>query len=157
MSTAAVTLAPRMTIAREAPGAWRAMLALGEAAKGGDALLRELVKVRVSQLNGCAYCLDMHTIDARALGEREQRLYALDGWREAPFYTPRERAALALAEAITRVADGHVPDAVYDEAAALFAPAELAELIWQIVIMNAWNRIALTTRMVPGEYRRETS
>ncbi|MFE2421337.1 carboxymuconolactone decarboxylase family protein [Streptomyces hokutonensis] len=113
----------------------------------------ELIRIRASQLNGCAFCLDMHTKDARAAGETEQRLYALNAWRETPFFTERERAALALAEAVTLVHDGHVPDAVYAEAAAAFDEAQVAALIWATTVINAYNRIAIATRMVPGGYQ----
>ena len=150
---AIATLTPRIAIEREAPAHYRAMLALARVETSLERRLVELVKVRVSQVNGCAYCLDMHGQDARAAGESEQRLATLPAWRETPFFSERERAALALAEAITLVADGHVPDAVYAEAAELFAPPALAELIWQITIINAWNRIAVSTRMEPGHYR----
>ncbi|MCQ9182696.1 carboxymuconolactone decarboxylase family protein [Streptomyces sp. IBSBF 2953] len=113
----------------------------------------ELVRTRASQLNGCAFCLDMHTKDARAQGESEQRLYALNAWRETPFFTERERAALALTEAVTLVHDGHVPDAVYAEAAEVFDEAQLAALIWAATVINAYNRIAIATRMAPGAYQ----
>lgn len=114
--------------------------------------LLELVKTRVSQLNGCAFCLDMHTQDARAAGETEQRLYALNAWRETPFYTPRERAALTWAEAVTRL-EGHVPDAVYDEVRPHFTEKELADLTWGVVAINGWNRVAISFRTVPGTYK----
>ena len=113
----------------------------------------ELVRIRASQLNGCAFCLDMHTKDARAQGESEQRIYALDAWRETPFFTERERAALALTEAVTFVQDGHVPDAVYAEAAEVFDEQQVAALIWAATVINAYNRIAIATRMVPGAYQ----
>src|SRR5215469_5237328 len=112
------------------PEAWTAVRNLEQAirASGLEASLLELIKIRASQLNGCAYCLDMHTKDARAKGETEQRIYVLPAWREAPFYTPRERAALAWTEAVTLVHQGHVPDEVYDEAAAQFDQPELSSL-----------------------------
>ncbi|WP_406439703.1 carboxymuconolactone decarboxylase family protein [Streptomyces sp. NBC_00631] len=113
----------------------------------------ELVRIRASQLNGCAFCLDMHTKDARAQGETEQRIYALNAWRETPFFTERERAALALAEAVTLVADGHVPDGVYAGAAEVFDEPQLAALIWAVTVINAYNRTAIATRMVPGAYQ----
>ncbi|MGN9759389.1 carboxymuconolactone decarboxylase family protein [Streptomyces sp. SD31] len=113
----------------------------------------ELIRIRASQINGCAFCLDMHTKDARAAGETEQRVYALNAWRESPFYTERERAALALTEAVTLVIDGHVPDEVYAEAAAVFDEAQIAALIWAATVINAYNRIAIATRMVPGAYQ----
>ncbi|QJT03623.1 carboxymuconolactone decarboxylase family protein [Streptomyces asoensis] len=113
----------------------------------------ELIRIRASQLNGCAFCLDMHTKDARAQGEAEQRIYALNAWRETPFFSDRERAALALAEAVTLVHDGQVPDAVYAEAAEVFDEAQVAALIWATTVINAYNRIAIATRMVPGAYQ----
>ncbi|MER6013294.1 carboxymuconolactone decarboxylase family protein [Streptomyces bluensis] len=113
----------------------------------------ELIRIRASQINGCAFCLDMHTQDARAQGETEQRIYALNAWRETPFFSARERAALALAEAVTLVHDGHVPDAVYAEAAEVFDEEQIAALIWAATVINAYNRIAIATRMVPGAYQ----
>jgi AhpD family alkylhydroperoxidase len=153
MTTATEALTPRLKIWREAPDIYRAMEALSAAAGGADQTLDDLITIRVSQLNGCAYCIDMHTKDARVSGETEQRIYALSAWRETPFFTPRERAALALAEAITNLGDGHVPDEVYAEAAMHFDAAELSRVIWWIAIVNTWNRIAITTRIVPGTYR----
>jgi AhpD family alkylhydroperoxidase len=114
--------------------------------------LLELVKTRASQLNGCAFCLDMHTQDARAAGETEQRLYALSAWRETPFFTNRERAALAWTEAVTTL-DGHVPDAVYEEVRPHFTEKELADLTWAVVAINGWNRLAISFRAVPGTYK----
>ncbi|MEU1313719.1 carboxymuconolactone decarboxylase family protein [Streptomyces tibetensis] len=111
--------------------------------------LLELVRIRASQINGCAFCLDLHTRDARAQGEEERRLHTLNAWRETPFFTERERAALALTEAVTLVHDGRVPDAVYAEAAAVFDENQIAALIWAATVINAYNRIAITTRMVP--------
>jgi AhpD family alkylhydroperoxidase len=119
-----------------------------------DARLRELVRIRASQLNGCAYCIDMHTKDARAIGETEQRIYALPAWRETPFFTERERAALAFTETLTRVADTHVPTEAYDEVGCVFTPDEVAALISLIVTINAWNAIAVSTRAwEPGSYQ----
>jgi AhpD family alkylhydroperoxidase len=113
----------------------------------------ELVKIRASQINGCAYCLDMHTKDAIALGEDPQRLHVLPAWREAPWYSERERAALALTEAMTRLTPGGVPDDVFAAAAAVFTEHELAGVIWAVTVINAWNRIAITSRMEPGHYQ----
>ena len=115
--------------------------------------LRELVKLRASQLNGCAYCIDMHWKDARARGESEQRLYGLDAWEESPYYTDRERAALRWTEAVTNVQDGHVADAVYDAVRSHFSEQELVDLTWAIAAINAWNRIAIAMRAVPGRYK----
>ena len=115
--------------------------------------LLELIRIRASQINGCAFCLDMHTKDARAADETEQRIYALSAWRETPFYTERERAALALTDAVTLVHDGHVPDEVYAEAAGVFDEAQIAALIWVATVINAYNRIAIAQRMAPGGYQ----
>jgi AhpD family alkylhydroperoxidase len=115
--------------------------------------LIELVKMRTSQINGCAFCLDMHSKDARAAGETEQRLYALNAWSETPFFTDRERAALAWTEAVTLVADGHVPDAVYEEAMQQFSEEELVNLTMAVVTINGWNRLSIAFRAVPGEYQ----
>jgi AhpD family alkylhydroperoxidase len=119
-----------------------------------DPRLRELIRVRASQINGCAYCVDMHTKDARAIGETEQRLYGLAAWRETPYFTERERAALAFTESVTLLADGHVPDAAYADVAAHFTPDEIAALIGLMVTINAWNRIAVSSRAwAPGSYQ----
>lgn len=119
---------------------------------GLEGSLLELVKTRASQINACAYCLDMHWKDAKANGETEQRLYGLAAWREAPYYTDRERAALGLTEAVTRIADGGVPDEVIAAAEPHFSPEELAALLFAIVAINSWNRLAISSRAVPGSY-----
>src|SRR5690606_37327150 len=119
---------------------------------GLEAVLTHLVRLRASQLNGCAYCVDMHWKDLRALGENEQRLYGLVVWRECPWYTARERAALAWTEAVTLV-QGGVPDATYEEVRQHFTDAELAELTFAIVAINAWNRLSVAARGEPGHYR----
>ena len=146
----------RIPFYRVAPGAVEAMRGL-EAyvrASGLEPRLLELVKTRVSQINGCAYCLDMHTQEARAHGESERRLHALAAWREAPFYTPHERAALAWAEALTLVHQGHVPHDVYEEARRHFTERELVDLSLAIVAINGWNRLAIAFRYPePGSYR----
>jgi AhpD family alkylhydroperoxidase len=142
---------PRMEIGRHARHSYRAMIAFDGTIEL-DSALGDLVRIRASMLNGCAYCVDMHTKDARAAGESEQRLYALATWHEAPFFTDRERAALALTDAMTLIAETHVPPEVYDQAAQHFDEPELAQLIWAITAINAWNRIAVATRMLPGEY-----
>ncbi|MGB8961522.1 MAG: carboxymuconolactone decarboxylase family protein, partial [Pseudonocardiaceae bacterium] len=103
--------------------------------------------------NGCAYCIDMHSKDARARGETEQRLYALNAWRETPFYTERERAALALTEAITLITDGHVSDEVYEQARRVFDEKEVGQIIWAAAVINTWNRLAIAARSVPGSYQ----
>jgi AhpD family alkylhydroperoxidase len=115
--------------------------------------LLHLIKLRVSQINGCAYCIDMHSKDLRAAGDTEQRLYLLDAWREAPFYTDRERAALAWAEAVTRVTEGHVPDNVYEQARSQFMEEELVNLTLAVVTINAWNRLSIAFRSVAGAYQ----
>jgi len=115
--------------------------------------LRELIKLRVSQINGCAYCIDMHWKDARAAGESEQRLYSLPAWRECPYYTERERTALMLAEELTRIADRHVPEDVHEQAREQFDKQELDDIIWAITAINAWNRISIGSRRVPGDYQ----
>ena len=140
-----------------ASDAAKALIALQQAIEtsGLDHSLSELVKIRASQINGCAYCIDMHTTDARALGETEQRIYALSAWRETPFFTPRERAALAWTESLTLLSQTHVPDEVYDEVRAHFEEKELVLLTWAVVAINAWNRIAISFRNVPGTYRRQ--
>jgi AhpD family alkylhydroperoxidase len=115
--------------------------------------LQHLVKTRASQINGCAYCLDMHSKDARAAGETEQRLYALNAWRETPFFTDRERAALAWAEAVTLVAESHVPDDVFKEARQHFSEEELVNLTMALVAINGWNRLSIAFRAVPGDYQ----
>ena len=142
-----------------APSIYKAMLRLNAEAHHVtfDPKLTELVKVRVSQINGCAFCLDMHTKDARALGETEIRLHVLAAWREAPFYSERERAALAFAEAVTLLPHGPVPDDVYNEAARVFSGEELAILLWQTIVINAWNRMAVPTHMEPGHYQPATA
>jgi AhpD family alkylhydroperoxidase len=118
-----------------------------------DPRLRELLRVRASQINGCAYCIDMHTKDARAIGETEQRLYALAAWRETPYFTARERAALAFCEAVTLLARDHVPVQEYDAVAAEFSPDEIAALVALIVTVNAWNAVGVSTRAwAPGSY-----
>lgn len=115
-----------------------------------DKKLKELIKIRSSQINGCAYCIDSHSKDARKLGETEQRIYALNAWRETPFFTAEERAVLALTESITLVAETHVPDEVYNEARNYFDEKQMAEIIMQIVTINAWNRIGVSTRLMPS-------
>ncbi len=118
-----------------------------------EPVLLHLVRLRASQLNGCAYCIDMHWKDLRALGETEQRLYSLDAWPESPYYTPRETAALAWTEAVTLVAGGRVPDAVYETVKPQFTDRELADLTLAIATINAWNRLSIAARTVPGGYR----
>jgi AhpD family alkylhydroperoxidase len=138
-----------------APDAYRAMLALEDYARstGIEASLLHLVKLRASYLNGCAFCIDMHTKDARAEGETEQRLYAVPVWHETPFFTPRERAALAWTEAVTRLGEGGVSDEVYDAAREQFDEAELVRLSMAIVAINGWNRLSIAFRSEVGSYQ----
>ena len=145
----------RLDPMKVSPEAVKALSALeGYVRKSGlERPLLELVKVRVSQINRCGYCLDMHTKDARAAGETEQRLYGLSAWREAPFYTARERAALEWAEAVTQLADDDVGDAVYRRAREQFGEKELVDLNFAVVAINAWNRVAVPFRTVPGTYK----
>jgi AhpD family alkylhydroperoxidase len=141
---------PRLNPEKAQPKAMKPMLAL-EAYINGCGLegpLIELVKTRASQINGCAYCIHMHTRDARAAGESEERLYLLDAWRESPLYTPRERAALAWTESLTLVSENHVPDAVWEEARSQFDEAEMVDLTLLVTTINAWNRIAIGFRAV---------
>ena len=143
--------ARRMDLRRLSPQWYRAMAALDQAASEGlDPALAELIKIRASQINGCAFCVDQHTRDARDKGEQERRLYALSAWRETPFFTAKERAALALTEAVTLLSVDHVPDDVYDEAALRFDEDELAQVLAMAITINAWNRIGVTTRMSPS-------
>ena len=137
-----------------APEAYRAMSSLeGYLKKSGlDHNLLHMIKLRASQMNGCAYCIDMHWKDARAGGESEQRLYGLGAWQESPYYSDRERAALAWTEAVTNLQDGHVSDAVYDQVRSHFSEKELADLTWAIATINAWNRVAIAGRAEAGKY-----
>jgi AhpD family alkylhydroperoxidase len=144
----------RIDYARVARGAVQAMQAMQHYSRdsGLEHSLLELVKLRASQINGCAYCLDMHSKDARAEGETEQRIYVLSAWREAPFYTPRERAALAWTEAVTLIADG-VPDELYESARAQFDEKELVDLTMAIITINGWNRLSIAFGSEVGSYR----
>jgi AhpD family alkylhydroperoxidase len=145
----------RFNYAKTAPGAYKAMLGLEQYLRecGLEESLLHLIKLRTSQINGCAYCLDMHWKDLRAIGENEQRLYSLDAWRECPFYTDRERAALQWAEAVTVIINGHVPDEVYEEVRLHFSEKELSDLTVAVATINAWNRLLISARTVPGEYQ----
>ena len=150
----------RLEFEAHAPVFYRAMEQLEHAARiqldavDFDHRLRELVRVRASQINGCAYCIDMHTKDARAVGETEQRIYALNAWAETPFFTPRERAALAFTESVTLLAQTRVPDRAYDEVAAHFSKNEVAALLSLIVAINAWNALGVATHAwEPGSYQ----
>ena len=144
----------RFDYAEAAPGVTAAMYAVERYVRksGLEAALLELVKLRASQINGCAYCVDMHTKDARAHGETEQRLYATMVWREAPFYTDRERAALAWTEAVTLVSQRQVPDSVYEIARKQFNEKELVDLTMAVIAINGWNRLAISFRAQAGNY-----
>jgi AhpD family alkylhydroperoxidase len=145
---------PRINLMKVNPGIIHAMLGLEkQVSKAGlDTKLLDLVRMRASQINGCAYCLDMHSKDARAAGETEQRLYGLNAWRETPYYSARERAALEWTEALTLVADTHVPDDVYERVREHFSEDELAHLSLAVVAINGWNRLNVASRTVPGDY-----
>lgn len=140
---------PRLSYAKAAPGAYQAMASLENyirQASGLEHSLLELVRTRASQINGCGFCIDMHTKEARAAGETEQRLYCLNAWRETPFYTDRERAALEWTEAITLIGEGHAPDDVYTRTRAEFSDEEMVNLTLAIVTINGWNRLAIGFR-----------
>ena len=145
----------RLSYANVSPGVRGAMLGLAKYVEttGLEQSLLNLVFMRASQLNGCAWCLDMHSKDARAEGESEQRIYMLSAWQEAPFYSDRERAALAWTEAVTLVAESHVPDDVYEEARKQFSEKELVDLTLAIIEINGWNRLNVSFRTVPGDYK----
>ncbi len=147
----------RLSYSKVAPGGVEVLRKLESYVKNSslEAGLLELVRLRASQINGCAFCIDMHTKDARTRGESEQRLYAVSAWREAPFYSERERAALAWTEAVTRVGETHVPDDVYAEARQHFSEKELVDLTFAIIAINGWNRLAVSFRTVPGSYQPE--
>jgi AhpD family alkylhydroperoxidase len=146
---------PRINIMSLNPGAMNAMFGLGKylSQTALDKRLLDLINLRVSQINGCAYCIDMHWKDLRATGENEQRLYGLDAWRESPYYTERERAALAWAEAVTRVSETHVPDEVFEEAKRHFNDQDLADLTINVVAINGWNRLNIAFRNEAGTYQ----
>lgn len=148
-------MATRLNYVKAAPEAYRAMSQLEHYVRncGLEASLIELVKIRASQINGCAYCIDMHTKDARVAGESEQRIYLLSAWREAPFYNERERAALEWAEAVTLIASDHVPDEVYERVKSHFTDEELVNLTLAVATINAWNRLAISFRSEAGSYQ----
>jgi len=145
----------RISYARSAPGVFDAMESLDNYLEESsiERPLRLLVQMRASQINGCAYCLDMHSKDLRAIGETEQRIYSLDAWRECPYYTDRERAAMEWTEAVTLVAEGHVSDSDWESVRNVFRERELADLTLAIAAINAWNRLSIAARITPGTYR----
>lgn len=146
---------PRLDYGKVAPDALKAMYAINTYSKhsGLEPSLLELIKIRASQLNHCGYCLDMHTKDARLLGESEQRLYCLSVWRETPFYSERERAALALTEAVTLLPNGPISDELYEEVRRHFSEVETVNLVMSIITINGWNRLSVTFQTVPGSYQ----
>ena len=145
----------RFNYVKAAPGAFKVMLGMAQYLHecGLPESLINLVYLRASQINGCAYCLDMHWKDLRAGGENEQRLYSLDAWRESPFYTDLERAALKWTEAVTSIANGHVKDEIYDQVRPYFSDKELSDLTLAVVAINGWNRLNISARIVPGDYQ----
>ena len=149
------TQSARIDVTKVTPEAYQAMAGLGRYVRqsGLEPKLLDLIRTRSSQINGCAYCIDMHSKDARAAGETEQRLYSLDAWRETPFYTDRERAALAWTEAVTLVSQGHVPDEVYNLVRKQFSEKEIVDLTLAVAEINSWKRIAISLRAVPGIYQ----
>jgi AhpD family alkylhydroperoxidase len=144
----------RIDLMHANPGVIQAMLGLERQVRKADLddMLLDLVRMRASQINGCAPCLDMHSKDARANGETEQRLYGLDAWREAPYYSARERAALEWTDALTLVSETHVPDDVYERVRKQFTENELVHLSLAVVAINGWNRLNIAARTVPGDY-----
>ncbi|CAN5777077.1 carboxymuconolactone decarboxylase family protein [soil metagenome] len=147
-------MAQRLDYIKASPASFRAMMGVEQhVAKGVDGVLMHLLKLRASQINGCAYCIDMHWKDARAAGQSEERLYALSAWRESTLYSDRERAVLAWTESLTLIADEHAEDGEYEGVRAHFSDTELADLTWAIAAINAWNRIAIGFRAKPGLYR----
>lgn len=146
---------PRLDYLKAGRGVYEAMTAIEKYLQqsGLAPELRHLIEVRTSQINGCAYCIDMHWKDARAAGESEQRLYGLDAWEESPYYTDRERAVLAWTEAVTNIRDGHVRDEVYEEIKEHFSEKEIADLTLAVCQINAWNRLAIAARATPGRYQ----
>jgi AhpD family alkylhydroperoxidase len=146
---------PRIDYLKSARGAYHAMLGIEHYLQqcGLEESLQNLIKLRVSQINGCAYCIDMHWKDLKAAGESEQRLYGLDAWEESPYYTERERAALTWAESVTNIQEGHVPDGVFERVKEFFNDKELADLTLAVTAINSWNRLSIAARTVPGTYQ----
>lgn len=146
---------PRIDYLKVTPGVVAALMGVEKYLQGSglDPKLLDLMKLRASQVNGCAYCIDMHWKDLKAAGETDQRLYGLDAWQESPYYSDRERAALAWTEAVTNVQEGHVPDSVYEHVREIFHEKELADLTLAVTTINSWNRLNIALRTVPGTYR----
>ncbi len=147
-----------ISYAKISPGGTQAISALEDYVKqcGLERSLLELVRLRASQINGCAFCIDMHTKDAREEGESEQRLYGLSAWRESPFYSEREKAAMAWTEAITKINEKQIPDEVYARATQQFTDKELVDLTFTVIAINCWNRLAITFHTPPGSYHRDS-
>ena len=146
---------PRIDFLKVGQGAFQALLGVEKYLHESEleTTLLDLIKLRASQINGCAYCIDMHWKDLRAAGETEQRLYGLDAWEESPYYSDRERAALAWTESVTNIQDGHVPDSVYEHVRKQFTEKELADLTVAVTAINSWNRLNIAIRTVPGSYQ----
>lgn len=146
---------PRIKYPKVGRGAFEAMLGIEKYLQGCglETKLLDLIRLRASQINGCAYCIDMHWKDLRAAGETEQRLYGLDAWEESPYYSDRERAALMWTEAVTNIQEGHVPDSVYEQVQKFFTEEELPDLTLAITAINSWNRLNIAARTVPGTYQ----
>ena len=146
---------PRIDYLKSARGVYHAMLGIEHYLQQCELeeTLQNLIKLRVSQINGCAYCIDMHWKDLKAAGESEQRLYGLDAWEESPYYSDRERAALGWAEAVTNIQEGHVPDAVFERVKQVFNDKEIADLTLAVTAINSWNRLSIAARTVPGTYQ----
>jgi AhpD family alkylhydroperoxidase len=144
----------RMELGKVEPNAFKAVMQLEQyvGSTDIDKKLLHLIKIRASQINGCAFCIDMHTREARKDGETEQRIYALSAWRETPFFNDEERAVLALTETVTQISKEQVPDEVYETTKRFYDDKTLAQIIMAIVTINAWNRVAITTRMIPGSF-----
>lgn len=145
----------RIKLDKTSSEAYRALLGVEKALSQSsiEKPLQELIKLRVSQINACAFCLDMHWKDARAVGETEQRLYGVTAWRESHYYTERERAGLLLAEQLTRLADRAIPEAVHEKVREVFTTQELSDLVWVVATINTWNRVNIGMRTVPGDYQ----
>src|SRR5919106_858496 len=150
-----IYMEPRVDFMKVGQGAFNALLGVEKYIHGSglESTLLHLIKIRASQINGCAYCIDMHWKDARVDGETEQRLYGLDAWEESPYYSDRERAALAWTEAVTNIHEGHVPDSVYEVVRKSFTEKELVDLTLAITAINSWNRLNIAARTVPGTYQ----
>jgi AhpD family alkylhydroperoxidase len=148
-------MASRVNYSQVEPEGYRILVSLNQFVQscGLERPLLELVKIRASQINGCAYCIDMHTKDARLAGESEQRIYALNAWEETSFYSERERAALAWTEAVTLIGENHVPDGLYRSVSQYFNEKELVDLALAVILINSWNRLAITFRSEPGSYQ----